>query len=479
MHNNLYTNDINETRPGAGIYIQSLSEMYQQLVYTYQPMQIGMLLNAIRQHGNPHWKQIDMKSEYSFDTIIDHLMTNWHLDVATISQECKQDKPETVNILEKNPAKFRAYFEYLIGTQGKSVVTDIFGIEMIHDLKCLQCSTMERKLQIVWQYIIPINIHCLRYWTIESDNSTNGTFMFITPEQLIYKPNISDVFELIVKDIEGDDDINVELQDKHYIKVNGIIKYAVFVSYLTQGKHCCAWTSQHWHMKLKKTLDYNTQCKYTLVFQEIDEKIDISKPFAFHVEQYHVVGTNTYFPKSYPYIEWIGNNNNNKNNKHGQQIQTYEIKKIETIHKENINPPTGDSNLALHEQLEFTMTKGYLKYCHCNKCNKQQPMRVKPQIYKINHIALIHLLQSPTQYYQFTWNPDTAIHGLPIKEDETVNVSINAYISANRINNVIKYATHFKSQQWHTMSNEKFVQHEEATEMEHTCILLATKMNLK
>lgn len=444
IENNILQSAVKKNRPGQGIYIRSLLEMYHQLKYSYQPMQISMLLNAIRTYQKGHWSSIDMKSEYSLAEIIKLLMNEWHNDISNIRQ---------------------------------SPLKDIFGIEMRINCTCLTCYNRIHRNELCWQYKIPITNHCFRYWSI-IDDTINGTFLFITAEQLVSKGTVDKVFPLVIADIECMDDdemTSIELYNQHYLKVNGQIKYGVYVTCLKRGNKICAWTAYDWFDKIKQTISYNTQFKYTLVFQKITDVQEITDCHYFDIQQYHVKHTQTYFPKSYPRMKWSAAPTNITH-------QTYEISSINMDDQDKIHPPQGDSILALAEQLQWTNKHGYLEYLHCCKCNKKSAMMIQKQIEKFNKIIILHLVQYPTQYYEIEWNPNAHVHGLPInKNNQTINVSINGFITAKRKNNITKYATHWRAQnkqaKWNTLCNNKYTQSVNKTARKHACIFFGFRFN--
>ena len=447
---NALKNAINQNRTGEGIYIKSLLQMYQNLMHSYQPMHITMLLNAIRQYQKGKWSTIDMKTEYFLSDIIHLLMSEWNEDTS------KEDQ---------------------------SPLKDIFGIEIIRERTCLKCYNRVRQMEHCWQYKIPITMHCFRYWTIEDDTVT-GTFMFITPEQLVLKDTVDKMFPLVVGDIETLDDdemTTVEVHNQHYITINGKIEYAVFVSCLTRCRQMCAWTAYDWFEKIEQTSKYNTQFKYTLVFQKVTNAQQITDFHYYDIQQYQVTGTQTYFPKTYPRMKWLVA-------KKEVSPQTTTIQNITEEIKSKIHAPAGDSLMALAEQLSWTNKNGYLQYLNCTKCNKTQPMMIQSQITKFNKIIMLHLIQYPTQYYELEWNPDAHIHGWPIKkQNHTINVSINGYITAQRKNNIIKYATHWRSKpknkkqatqpHWHALSNSKYTSTSKGTSSKHACLFFGFRFD--
>lgn len=471
IENNLFNKNINGDRPGEAIYIRSLLEMYNQLMNCYEPMHISMLLNAIRAHGQGNWRTIDMKSHYSLSDIVNLLMHEWHMDIA----DMKNDLVE-----EPSRRDIKEYMKYMHDQHGTSPLDDIFAIEMIHDHKCLKCGNHRRDFNICWQYSIPVTLHCFRYWTIDDEKTTTGTFMFMTPQQLLSHSKIQDVFSLIVAEEEQLDETDeIELHKQHYITINGTIKYCVFVSCLTKSDDMCAWTGHDWFSTVSTTVEYNQQFKYTLVFQTIPNPQQITNNHYYKVEQYHIVNKKIFFPKSYPQMDWIQQSNNVQ--LQPVQCHTYEIDKITSAHKQKIHAPQGDSVLALSEQLDFTIKHGYLQHSHCVKCHKIQPMSVKPQIYNFNKLILLHLIQNPTQYYELQWDPLTHIHGLPIKEHKTQNISINCYITAKREKETTKYGTHWRQKSrdktWNTLKNNKFSQTEQSVESKHACIFIASRFD--
>ena len=444
IQNNALQSAVNKERTGQGIYIKCLLQMYHELMYSYQPMHISMLLSAIRTNNKGQWSTIDMKSDYCFSEIIDLLMTEWHQDICD---------------------------------NGQSLLRNIFGIEMARQCTCLKCYNCVQKNNLCWQHKIPITMHCFRYWSIEND-SIDGTFIFITPEQLVSKDTVDKIFPLVVGDIESLDDDEmklIELSQEQYLKVNGQIKYAVYVTCLTRTDKMCAWTAYNWFEKIKETVKYNTQFKYTLVFQKITNTQDITDFHYYDIQQFHITGTQTYFPKTYPRMKWLTENKN-------VMIQTHEISNSTQENQCKIHPPQGDSILTLAEQLEWTNKHGYLEYLHCTRCKQTQPMKVQTQISKFNQILILNLVQYPTQYYELSWNPDAHMQGLSIKKNnQSINVSIKGYITAERKKNIIKYATHWrtksKKSKWQTLCNNKYIQSSNGIDSKHACLLFAFRFN--
>ena len=418
--------------------------MYNELMYSYQPMHITMLLNAIRRNQKGKWSAIDMKSDYCLSEIIHLLMTEWHLDI------CQNEQ---------------------------SLLRNIFGIELTRRCTCLKCYNRDETTDLGWQYKIPITMHCFRYWSIEND-SINATFLFITPEQLVFKDTVDKIFPLVVGDIDSLDDEemkSIELFKEHYLKVNGQIKYAVFVTCLTRTDKMCAWTAYNWFDKIKQTVKYNTQFKYTLIFQKITNPPDITDFHYYDIQQYHITGTQTYFPKQYPRMKWLTESKN-------VMAQTHEISNITQEHQHKIHPPQGDSILGLAEQLEWTNKHGYLDYLHCTQCKQKQPMMVQSKISKFNQIIILNLVQYPTQYYELSWNSDAHVLGLSInKNNQSINVSIKGYITAERQKNIIKYATHWRATNtkadWHTLCNNKYTKSTKGIDAKHACVLFAFRFN--
>ena len=471
MEKNLLSTNINGDRPGEAIYIRSLLEMYNQLMKCYEPMHITMLLNAIRAHGEGNWHTIDMKTKCALSDIVNFLMEEWHKDIAVMKN----------GLVEPPRNQTKKYMDFVHEQHGVSVLDDIFAIEMIHNLKCLQCNDQRHIFKICWQYSIPVTLHCFRYWTIDDEKTMTGTFLFVTAQQLISHPKVEDMFALVMAEEESLDEMDkVEIDKQHYIKINDRIKYGVFVSCLTKSDDMCAWTGHDWFSKVKSTLEYNQQFKYTLVFQTIANSQQITNNHYYKVEQYHIINTQTYFPKSYAYMEWT-----QLNNVESQAVccSTHEIDKrnITSQHKQRIHAPQGDSVLALAEQLEFTIKHGYLQHSHCTKCNKIQPMRVLPQIYNFNKLILLHLIQYPTQYYELQWDPLSHIHGLPITQNKTQNISINSYITAKRQKEITKYGTHWRQNSrdktWNTLNNNKFTQTLTNLESKHACLFVACRFD--
>lgn len=465
IESNILTKNINCDRPGEAIYIRSLLEMYNQLMNCYEPMHITMLINAIRTHGPESWRTFDMKTKCPLSDIMNLLMHEWHMDIALLQNVLVAPSP---NHMDK-------HMKFVHQQHGTSVLDDIFAVEMIFDQQCLHCNFERRICDISWQYSIPVTLHCFRYWTIDDSNTTTGTFMFMTPQQLIAHSKVQDVFSLIVTEEEQLDEVDtIELYKQHYIKINGIIKYSVFISCLTKSDDMCTWTGHDWFTKVNTTLEYNQQFKHTLVFQTISNPQQITNNHYYKIEQYHINNTQTYFPKSYPQMEWNESQPNS-------DCLTTKINKITAQHTQNIHAPKGDSVLALSEQLEFTIKHGYLERVHCDKCDKIQPMSVLPQIYNFNKSILIHLIQYPTQYYEIQWDHLTHIHGLPITKNKTQNISINSYITAKRQKEITKYATHWrqhsKDKTWNTLHNNKFSQTKETLGSKHACIFVASRFD--
>ena len=477
----------------------TLDVMFQELVSSYRPMQIDMLLDVIRQDNDHKWQQIDVRMKYGLCDIINFLMSRLHNDTSRLNpNSVKQVEP---TLQDRNEDVYINYYNYLLGTQGNSIIRDIFGIQMIFDSECLCCKNAFRKLRLCWQYEVPINLHWLRFWTVDWNGDCNATFMFVTAQTLITKPKIEDCFSLIVQEIEGDDDdVSIQVVNHRFITIDDQLKYVVFAAYLAKTANGWLWTAQDWFTLLDTTTAYNQQCRYSLVFQEIDSNTNIEQEYYFETHQYDIMSTQQRIPKSYPQIKFQSSVNNGSKDMTQVQVLVEKVVEVTEEHQTCLHPPMGDRRLALFEQLEQTVQCGYLKHCFCDLCHKITPMNVKPSIYKLKHLLMINLIQEPNQYYEIQWNPQKRMHGLQISSNQTINVEINAYMSKNSQN---QYSTHFKINakpkaktnkkkkdkkkdkknekknliQWYHMTNEKTMQNSLATNSQHACLLLVSNID--